>query len=36
MIPNNQGGDTGVQREIMTKLVRLKVNPLQIGRLALH
>ena len=36
MIPNDQGGDTGVQREIMTKLVRLKVNPLQIGRLDLH
>lgn len=36
VIPNDQGGDIGVQREIMTKLVRMKLNPLQIGRLALN
>ena len=36
MIPNDQGGDTEVQREIMAKLVRMKLNPLQIGRSALN
>lgn len=32
MIPNDQGGDMGVQREIRAKLVGMKLNPLQIGR----
>lgn len=32
MIPNDQGGDTGVQREIRAKLVGMKLNPLYIGR----
>jgi hypothetical protein len=32
MIPNDQGGDKEVQREIKAKLVEMKLNRLQIGR----